>query len=297
MQNLLGRLSALLITLLPLAVCGADPAPTVLQNITYKTIDGVALQLDLAVPPGDGPFPAIVILHGGGWGLGHRRRIWLDLPDVAAQGFVAATVSYRLAKTGEDTPSVDGFPAALQDVKAAIRFLRANSAEYAIDPQQIGITGDSAGGHLALLAALTRPADGLDGPVPPDAPSAAVQAVVDLYGPTDLARLADDKPASRLLLVPFMGGLPAALPDPYRRASPLSYVRRDAPPILMLHGTADPLVPLAQSQWLDTALTDVGAPHRLVTLSGAGHGFRGNHYQKARQAAYDFFRNTLGPRP
>jgi acetyl esterase/lipase len=297
------RLPPALATLLLVALTGADipvpqqsaapPAPTVFEAVTYRTIDDRPLKLDLAVPPGDGPFPVIVMLHGGGWIKGDRSRFRDEIEEAAWRGFVGVTVSYRLCKTGEDTPSVDGFPSPVQDVKAAIRFLRANAGQFNIDSDRIGIGGESAGGHIALLVGLTRPQDGLDGDVPADAPSSEVQAVANVFGPTDLAALARDNPSSRILLVMLLGAAPELAPERYWEASPTSYVRRDAPPVLTIHGTADGLVPVGQARRLDAAMKKAGARHELMILYGSGHGFGGVHALRTQRAFYDFFERTL----
>jgi acetyl esterase/lipase len=204
-------------------------------------------------------------------------------------------VSYHLAKTGPGDPSVDGFPLPLQDVKAAIRFLRANASDYHLDPKRIGICGESAGGHLALLAALTQPKDGLDGEVPAGAPSSEVQAVANIFGPTDLTALAEDNPVTKPGLVILMGAVPELMPEAYKKASPVTYARRDAPPILTIHGSADSLVPVSQAKRLDAALKRTGAKHTLLILHGAGHGFWGDNATRSGQAVYGFFEKTLKP--
>lgn len=271
----------------------SPPAPTVFEEITYRTVDKAKLKLDVAVPSGDGPFPAIVMLHGGGWITGDRSRFRDEIEEAAWRGFVGVTVSYRLCRTGEDTPSVDGFPAPLHDVKSAIRFLRANAERYRIDPDRIGIGGESAGGHIALLVGLTRPQDGLEGDAPDDAPSSAVQAVANVFGPTDLDAMARDNPATKPVLVTLLGAAPEVAPERYREASPVTYVRTDAPPILTVHGTADGLVPVSQARRLDAALKGVGARHSLLILPGSGHGFGGVHALRVQQTFYTFFERTL----
>lgn len=272
----------------------AGAEPTVHEGVVYRVIDGRELQLDLAVPNGDGRFPAIVFLHGGAWMTGDRSRFRDEIEVAARREFVGATITYRLAKTGPDTPSVDGFPAALEDVKAAVRFLRANAAQYHIDADHIGVAGESAGGHLALLAGLTRPADGFDGEPSADAPSSAVQAVYNAYGPTDLTALTEENPRSRPVLVVLLGAAPELAPERYREASPVAYAHRDAPPILTIHGTGDGLVPVSQAHRLDAALKQAGAEHRLVILNG-GHGFGGRHAARLHATFYRFFARTLKP--
>ena len=289
-----------------LAVCLAGPAradgasaPTVLRDVVYRVVDGRALRLDLAVPGGDGPFPAVLFVHGGGWISGNRGFYDDEVRRLAGRGYVAATVSYRLAQVGEGNDSIDAFPAALHDVQAALRFLRANAAEHRLDPRRVGIVGESAGGHLALLAGLTRPADGLEEPAPAgssdrppaavDRPPADVQAVVNYYGPSDFAAFVGRDAATDLLLRAFLGGRPGA----WKPADPLRYVRDDAPPILTFHGAADRIVPVAQSRALDAAVRKAGGRHELVVFEGAGHGFRGQTAEEARRRMDAFLDRVL----
>lgn len=265
---------------------------TVREDVTYKTIDNRLLQCDIAVPAGEGPFPAIVMLHGGGWIVGNRSRYRDEIEEAAKRGFVGVTVSYRLAKTGNGDPSVDGFPAALYDVKAAIRFLRRNAEQYHINPEHIGIMGQSAGGHLALLAGLTRPCDKLEGPIPEDAPSSAVQAVVNIFGPTALMALVEENPRSRPVLVIFLGAAPELNAEIYRRASPVTYIHEGAPPVLTFHGVGDGLVPISQAKRLDEAMKQAGASHRLIRVR-AGHRFGLEQALATRREMYQFFSETL----
>ncbi len=271
----------------------AAAEPTVRNDVTYRTVDGRPLKLDIAIPPGDGPFPALVFVHGGGWVSGNRGRYSQAIRHAAGRGYVAATVSYRLSQMGAGETSIDPFPAALQDVKSAIRFLRANAADYKLDPNRIGVVGDSAGGHLALMAGLTRPADGLDGDGPADAPPSDVQAVANLFGPSDFETFAAKDGVTAILLRAVIGAKVGDRPDLYRRASPIRYVRRDAPPILTLHGTADVIVPVQQSQAFDAAVKQAGGRHELVLLDGAGHGFRGPTAERAGDLIYAFFDREL----
>ncbi|WP_328456536.1 alpha/beta hydrolase fold domain-containing protein [Amycolatopsis sp. NBC_00438] len=218
----------------------------------YREVPGFRpLELDLHLPSGPGPHPAIVYLHGGGWRRGSRRT---TIPaslcsTLAERGFAVAAADYRLS--GEAR-----FPAQLADVRAAAAWLRSE-----VDCAGTFLWGESAGAHLALLAAL----DGGD-----------VDGVVAWFPPTDLLGLpadvaeagggADDSRETDLL-----GVAPSANPERARAASPLSFVRGDAPPILLMHGDADDLVPPAQSERLAAALRTVGAPVELDLVPGAGH--------------------------
>jgi acetyl esterase/lipase len=158
-------------------VGAAEPAPPLplQKGIVYRQVAGQTLRLDLARPAqADGPLPAIICIHGGGWSLGYRGALHPFVQYFAQRGYVTVTIDYRLSPRHR-------FPAHIEDVKAAIRFLRKQAGQYGIDPQRIGTLGFSAGGHLALLAATTGPDDGLDGEHE-DAVSSQVQAAVNYFG-------------------------------------------------------------------------------------------------------------------
>lgn len=233
-------------------------------------------------PAGAGPWPLVVYIHGGGWAQGSRTAmhdtIEMHAPfeKLARAGFAVAPVSYRLSS---EAP----FPAQLHDVKAAVRWLRVNASEFDINPGRIAVWGESAGGHLACLLALTAGNRELEGEVDNASAPSAVQAVVDWYGPTDLLAMdtqsaadsvivhdAPDSPESRLIGAPLQGA-----PDLARRASPISYVRGQAPPFLIVHGDKDRFVPVAQSIELAEALRRAGTDVTLHRIPGADHIFIG----------------------
>jgi len=239
-----------------------------------------AQKLDIYLPPkGEGPFPVILHLHGGGFAIGDKRDIHLlPLLQGLERGYAVASANYRLS--GEAI-----FPAGLQDVKAAIRWLRANQHEYHLDGSRIAAWGGSAGGYYAAMLCLT--AD-----VPefndlslghPDYPC-DVQAAVDWFGPTDFSRM-DEQLAESGLGVPdhgeahspesrFLGAPLAKIPDQVRRASPLTYVHPGMPPLLIQHGRLDPLVPVQQSIIFAQRLAEVVGHGRFEfdILENAGHG-------------------------
>jgi acetyl esterase/lipase len=236
-------------------------------DVRYGEVLGYRpLELDLYLPSADELSPVVVYVHGGGWQRGTRRDppplLAADFYDqIATQGLAGAAIDYRLS--GEAR-----FPAPLEDVRTAVDWVRDNAAAYGLDPGRVLLWGDSAGGHLALLAALT---------------GATVRAAVawfpvtDLAGmPSDLAEaggtpdLGPDSREARLL------GAPASsVPDLARQASPVSYASADAPPILLLHGTADDLVPAAQSVRLAEALGRAGARVELELVPDATHFWKG----------------------
>jgi acetyl esterase/lipase len=234
-------------------------------DIVYTRAGDRELKLDLARPAeGEGPFPAVFIIHGGAWRggdkAGHR-----DLIDrFARAGYVAISPQYRFCP--EFT-----FPAQVHDVKAAVRWLKAHAKDYHVDPDRVGAMGFSAGGHLALMLGLTDGDDGLEGDAPEGAPDTKIAAVVNYFGPTDLA--ADDIPdISRPLLRDFLGGTVSEKPDEAREGSPLTFVTPDDPPVLTFQGTKDPLVPHTQALKLAEAQSARGVPGRLELILGGGHG-------------------------
>lgn len=260
---------------------------TVHHGVEFSVVEGFRpLLLDLYVPAtGSVSGAAIVYLHGGGWAVGTRRRFgrafssWSPTPlDLLAQvGFTVATVDYRLS--GEAR-----FPAQLHDVKAAIRWLRANAARLGIDPSRLVAWGESAGGHLAVLAGLTGDRVTLEGDVGDFVgESSAVAGVIDWYGPMNLLSLSsqhdpdsEKRPDDEGSWESSMVGAPLQTdPALTMRASPIRYVHGGAPPIQIHHGTADTEVPYAQSVEFVDALRSIGADVELVTVEGSGHFWTG----------------------
>jgi acetyl esterase/lipase len=276
----------------------AEPAVKLAKAVHYSTAGGEKLQLDIAIPEGKGPFPCIVCFHGGAWRYGSRRDLsagfkgpngkpspsWIEV--IAAKGYVAASVSYRLAPKHK-------FPAMIEDARAAIRYLRANSKMYQADPNRFAALGFSAGGHLAVLAGLCDKSAGFD--VGDNlSVSGQVQCVVDFFGPTDLALYARSEGIEDAYLVPVFGKECKTDPAIYKKASPLTYVSKDAPPILFLHGTLDLIVPVKHSELLHKALTDAGATAEIHTVSLAGHGgWNERDMNKAQDVAFRFLESHL----
>ena len=268
------------------------PPPTPLRRedsalhhvgVTYAATAGYRpLQLDLWVPESSSPPALVVWIHGGGWMMGDRRYLPETLrPNqlfdaLLAAGLAVATIDYRLAL---EAP----FPAQLHDAKAAIRYLRAHGDQLGIDTGRIGVWGESAGGHLAALVGLTGHRADLEGGIGVVGPASTVDVVVDWYGVADLTTQPRMTPPPHIAatLEPAMQTPPedrlvAGLDDAARAdASPVNHVTADAPPFLLVHGTADWLVPYAQSEQLAAALTEAGVPVRLVPVEGAEHIFMG----------------------
>ncbi|MFK4759823.1 alpha/beta hydrolase fold domain-containing protein [Microbacterium sp. ZW T5_45] len=237
----------------------------ILRDIEFVRHDGFRpLTADLHLPSDRGrPSPVVVFVHGGGWLRGSRRIFCPGFSEeetfgaVMARGRAVLSIDYRLS--GEAA-----FPAPLDDVVAAIDWVRDDGAAgYGLDAERIALWGESAGGHLAALAALR--------------PGSSVRAVVDWYGPSDLALLladADERggPTREQSLLGGSGAYSDAL---VRAASPRFAARPDAPPFLLAHGTADDLVPPVHSEVLAQALTDAGAHAELQLVPRAGHLWRG----------------------
>lgn len=270
---------------------------TIFPNLTYAEVGEIKLQLDLAMPKeGDGPFPGLVLIHGGGWVGGNRHAFRQKAEEAARLGYVAATISYRLTNPDKVTGKPEHpFPAQIHDCKAAVRWLRAHARDYKLDPQRIGVMGASAGGHLSLLVGLTDPQDGLEGESGPQDVSSRVHAVVNIFGPTDLLRTYETSPGGVGFLKALCNGTPDESAELYKQASPVHYVTKDDPPVLTLHGEKDTLVPLEQAELLDAKMKAVGVPHELVVLKGQGHGFQGEAAQQAERAAWDFLARHLQP--
>jgi len=269
----------------------------VTPNLTYAEIGEVKLQLDLAVPKeGNGPFPVLVLIHGGGWSGGNRHAFRGKMEEAAKRGYVAATISYRLTEPDKETgkPKVP-FPAQIHDCKAAIRWLRAHAADFKLDPQRIGVMGASAGGHLSLLVGFTSANDGLEGNEGYADQSSRVQAVVNIFGPTDLVKEYETAPGAVGFVKALCDGTPDTAAKNYQLASPVTYITRDDPPVLTLHGDKDKLVPLEQAQILDERMKTIGVKHELVVLTDQGHGFQGDAQEKADKAAWEFLERYLRP--
>jgi acetyl esterase/lipase len=287
MRDRLLAVSAVLVLMFPAFAAGQEPPRLeVERDLVFGTGGGRELKLDVTRPRGDGPFPAVVCLHGGGWVGGDRRQMDATARVLAAHGYVAVTPDYRLAPQ-------DRFPAPVEDCKAAVRWLRANAARLKVDPERVGVLGYAAGGHLACLLGVTDKTDGLDGEGGNAGESSRVQAVVSFFGPTDLARSDWDAEVRDQNLVPLLGGTLEQRPEVYRKASPIAYARKGAPPFLFVHGALDPVVPPSHSQDMAEKLRAAGGGARVVLLEGEGHGLRGEKLRVGLTEMMAFFDETL----
>ena len=278
---------ALTLALLPaLAPAAAPPDAVSFQpDIVYATVAGEELMLNLAMPKNAaGALPCIVIIHGGGWAagnrVGHNDLTW----KFAERGYVSVTVSYRFAPKHP-------FPAQVQDVKAAVRFLRANAAKFHIDPARIGATGFSAGAHLSMMLGVMDKADSLDDVGDHRDQSSKVQAVVSFFGPADLNL--PYPPVTVNILRNFLGATPQENSDIARKASPVTYVNAGDAPMLLYQGTNDPLVPHDQAIAMANALTTAKVPGRVELLLNAGHGWGGAEITRTLLGMEAFFNEHL----
>jgi acetyl esterase/lipase len=278
---------------LPLAQITAA-TPTVPDNVSFETGIEFAnpadqhLKLDLAMPKtGSGPFPAIVCIHGGGFRAGTRESYDGLCLALASRGYVAVTVSYRLAPAHP-------FPAAVLDCKAAVRWVRANAAKYHIDPARVGTTGGSAGGHLAQFLGVTAGVREFEGEGNLDQ-SSAVSCVVNFYGPSDLTKSYGKSVDAAEVLPLFFGGNLDTKRREHIVGSPLYWVTPFAAPTLIVHGTDDKYVAYEQATWMLEKLKASMVEAELLTLPGAGHGFKGADAEAAQQALLAFFDRQLHP--
>lgn len=249
---------------------GGASAPAATE--TYATVDGTGLQVDVWQPAAGtaGPRPALIYVFGGGWVSGDRRQMPAYFQWLTSQGLTVFAIDYRLAGPGR--PAWDK---AAGDVKCAVGWVRLNAARHGIDPDRIVLSGNSAGGNLAMLAAYTAGDDRV--PASCAAADTSVRAVVEFYGPADLtaAYQEADTDYTADSLETYLGGTPADHADRYRRNSPVTYVRPGLPPTLILHGARDSVVPAAQATDLADRLTAAGVPNAVVMLPATEHSFDG----------------------
>jgi len=237
------------------------------RNLTYCTpLPGVELKMDIYAPmQGEGLSPAVMYVHGGGWSSGSRNDGLAQLFGrvLNQQGYIMASINYRLAPQYQ-------FPAQIEDVKCALRYLRAHADAYRLDPQHIAVMGASAGGHLAALVGTSSVEHGFDVGEYLEQSSRA-QAVVDFFGPADLVSMMSTSLRS---LGERVFGVNSMDIKAIARFSPVTYITDDDPPFLIIHGEKDELVPVIQSEILYNQLTAAGVPADFVRVQNAGHGLR-----------------------
>jgi acetyl esterase/lipase len=257
---------SLLLLALTLATTGATDSVT--RDILFARVDDTELRLNLLRPAGP-PAGLIIWVHGGAWRSGSRESV--DLKGLVDFGWAIASVDYRLSTQAR-------FPAQIHDIKAAIRFLRAHAVELGVPADQFVVAGSSAGAHLAALVGVTNGHRELEGVVGDNLNmSSDVQAIVDLYGASNLTSILEQStPHGLSVRVPaldlLMGGQPSKVPDLARLASPVFHVDSGDPPLLLMHGDADPQMPLDQSLELNRAYEKLRLPVLFEILPGSAHG-------------------------
>ena len=276
---------------------GPGPAPVpegtrAYRDLAYAAKGHPRQKLDLYLPKDGNHLPLIINVHGGAF-MGGDKSHMVPL-DYLGRGYAVASINYRLS--GDAL-----FPAQIEDCKAAVRWLRANAVRYGLDPLRFGAWGASAGGNLVALLGTTGGVKSLEVGEHLDV-SSRVQVVVDHYGPTDFLQMdahrapgghlhdGADSPESRLV-----GGAIQENKDKAARANPITYLTKDAPPFLIVHGSADPLVPHHQSELLDAALRQKGVAVTFYTVQGGGHG--GFTDPKVAELTREFLARYLAPGP
>lgn len=246
---------------------------SVVPNITYRRANNTELKLDLYLPHDrTKPVPVVINIHGGGWVAGVKETSVLTLLPYMQMGFAVVNVEYRLAA---NTPA----PAAVEDCRCALHWVVNSAARFKFDVNRIVVTGDSAGGHLALTTGLLTPEAGFDrGCNPPegklwdsaDTTVPKVAAIVNWFGITDVADLFAG-PNAKGYAIEWFGSDPNR-EQLARRISPVYLVTKDSPPVLTIHGDKDPTVPYSHAQRLHEALTRAGVRNELITIPNGGHG-------------------------
>ncbi|HYM12769.1 MAG TPA: alpha/beta hydrolase [Bryobacterales bacterium] len=235
----------------------------VLPNITYLTANNCDAKLDLYLRRGaDEPLPTLIYIHGGGWTGGTKEDAALRLEPYLEMGWNAVNVEYRLAR-------VSLAPAAVEDCLCALRWVIRHAKEYHLDTDKLVVTGHSAGGHLALTTGMIPASAGLDRECP-GTEDLRVAAIINWYGITDVEDLLEG-PNMKTYAVTWLGSMENRR-EVARRVSPIRYVRAGLPPILSIHGDADPTVPYQHAVRLHEALQEAGVPNQLITIPGGKHG-------------------------
>jgi len=251
------------------------------NDIEFARPGGVPLTLDASIPDGKGPFATVVVVHGGGWQNGSKRSYEKPLLPVLTQaGFAWFTINYRLAPQHK-------YPAAVEDVEAAVRWVKQHAKEYKVDPKRIALMGESAGGHLVAMVGM-RPAR-----------ETRVAAVVDFYGPHDLVKRETGRGEVGNNLRQFLGidKLDAPGLAKLKEASPATYVKKGLPPFLFIHGTRDAAVPYDQSPLMCGMLKAAGNRCEVFTVEGAPHGIgsweKNPEWQAYKPKMVEWLKQTL----
>jgi acetyl esterase/lipase len=282
----------------------SDADITLYEDIVFAAPDGHELKLDIAVPKYlTGPAPAIVDIQGGAWRVINKSP--KDALFYAKYGFVGVSITHR-------TSDIAIFPAAIHDCKTAIRWLRAHAKKYSINPNKIGVSGYSSGGHLAALLGTSAGDHFLEGDGGYEEYSSAVQAVVDHFGPTDFLRMNEtdlpdrmDHFAAESPESLFLGGPVGEKAELARLANPINYIDPSDPPTLIGHGEMDGMVVIGQSELLYEALKKAGVPSEFIRMKNADHMYRPYRWDaevspsvtEMDQRTVDWFERWLGKPP
>lgn len=257
------------------------------RDITYASPDGKNLLLDAYVPDGPGPFPAVLVVHGGSWKSGNKMQLSGYAMRLAARGFATFAINYRLAPEFKH-------PAQINDCRAALRWIEEHANEYHVDPDRIGAIGYSAGAHLVFLLGMAGDQNKPDEVVPPRKPGEKsgrrLKAVVAGGSPCDFTVLEEDDK----VLAHFLGGTKGEVPEVYVTASPAFYLSEDDPPILFFHGTADELVTIRGPEIMIERLQKKGVEASLHKVPGGDHITAATNLQ-AVQKSIEFLEKHLKP--
>jgi acetyl esterase/lipase len=262
---------------------GSAPVPSLLSASAVRPVEATVsheggapdTHLDVYVPPRDPAappdaplplYPAVLAIHGGSW-IGGSRLLYRFSPSdtvirLAEHGFVVFATDYHLARPGAPT-----YAGVIDELRATVRWIRRHAHEFGVDPGRIAALGQSSGGHLASLLGTLPDEIGADGI------SSKVQAVVNFYGPSDLASVVQDRRLTHEPVRLFVGAASASSPEILKRASPISHVSADDAPMLLIHGSEDRWVFPEQSTRMAEALAAAGVGHRMILVAGARHGF------------------------
>jgi acetyl esterase/lipase len=266
------------------------PAPRIVHDLIYAEYGRRRLKLDVYQPPKSdqpGAVPGIIVVRGGEWREGDKVFFGYIAGQLAMAGFVAASIEYRTSDEAK-------FPAAVQDVKAAVRWMRAHALEYGVNPDMIGAIGGSAGAHLAAMLATSAGAMALEGAGGNSTTSSDVQAVVAMACGCNLQWKEHVGPKFIRAVTGFVGASSHA--EVTAAASPITYVSRRSAPLLLLHSRTDPDVPFGQSVEMEQRYRSVGAPVTLKAIEAPGvHGFWGDprYFYETKRLFVEFFRKNL----
>ncbi|MFO0789565.1 MAG: alpha/beta hydrolase [Pirellulales bacterium] len=237
-----------------------SPKIDILRSRTYVTRDTGPLEADVYMPHGEGPFPGMLVVHGGAWRVGTRAQLAGIAARFAEHGYTAVAISYRLAPASP-------FPAQLYDTEAAVRWMRTNAKELRLDPNHIGGFGYSAGGHLVALVGALADGQLAEHGAGADSPSTRLQCVLAGGAPCDFRDMA----LNNAILAYWLGGTRGQRPDNYRDASPTNFVTNDDPPMYFFSGEADVIVPISSPRRMFEALRAAGVATEFYPIKDAGH--------------------------